>query len=232
MVNPPLPFMASASTNRTSPLGPLFDFAFRANFDPTQKLLDDLLRNHQLFSLTLSQPASLLAADGPNRPLQAAHTSLPRVVTNHIAQRRFGKFDLIGGNSVLFNLPGNEISIRNMQLLFLAVALQFDDLHTIAQRLGNWIEHVRGRNEQHLRQIKGHIEVVIAERRILLGIERFEQCRSRIAAEIAPHFVDFVEHENWIFRLRPANALNNLPRQSADVSAAVAPDFGFIMYAA
>ncbi len=70
------------------------------------------------------------------------------------------------------------------------------------------------------------------KRRILLRIERFEQSRSRIAAEIAPDFVDFVEHENRIFGLRAANALNNLSRQCADVSAAMAANFGFIMHAA
>ena len=57
-----------------------------------------------------------------------------------------------------------------------------------------------------------HIQIVVAERRILLRIERFQQRRSRITAKVAPHFVDFIEHEHRIFRLRTPNALNDLPR--------------------
>ena len=97
-----------------------------------------------------------------------------------------------------------------MNFLFFGVTLQLDDLHTVAKRLRDWIEHVRGSNEQHLRQIKGDIEIVITEARVLFGIECFEQCRSGIAAEIAPYFIDFVEHENRIFGFGAANTLNNL----------------------
>ena len=119
-----------------------------------------------------------------------------------------------------------------MQLLFFAVALQFDDLHAIAQGLGDGVKHVRRGDEKNLRQVEGDVEIVVAEARVLLGIERFEQSRSGIAAEVAADLVDFVEHENRIFGFGAANALDDLSGQCADVGAAMAANFGFIVHAA
>ena len=174
----------------------------------------------------------LLAADRTDSALQAAHARFARVVADDVAHRLFRKLDLFGRDSVLLNLPRNQVLECDVNFFFLGVALQFDDLHAIAQRLGDGVEHVRGGDEEHLRQVERHVEIVVAERRVLLGIERFEQRRSGIAAEVASNFVDFVEHEDRIFRLGAANALNDLSRQRADVSAAMAADLGFIVHAA
>ena len=81
-------------------------------------------------------------------------------------------------------------------------------------------------------KIERHIEVVVAERGVLLRIERFQQRRSRIAAEVAAQLVDFVEHEDRIVGLRAANALDDLSRQGADVGAAMSADFGLVVHAA
>ena len=77
--------------------------------------------------------------------------------------RLFRKFDLLRRDAVLFDLPRNQVLERDVDLFFLGVTLQFDDLHAVAQRLGDRIEHVRRRDEQHLRQIERHVEVVVAE---------------------------------------------------------------------
>jgi hypothetical protein len=96
--------MALASTKSTSPpegvqarptatpgpLGALFDFAFGANLDAAQKFLNDFLRDHQLLALALGQSPRLLAADGADGALQAAHARFARVVTNDIAQSFVG----------------------------------------------------------------------------------------------------------------------------------------------
>ena len=78
----------------------------------------------------------------------------------------------------------------------------------------------------------GHIQIVVAEGGVLLGIQRFEQRRSRIAAEVASDLVDFVEHEDRIVGFGAANALNDLSRQRADVSAPVTANLGFVVHAA
>src|SRR5271157_1657641 len=80
MVNPPLPFMLLASTKSTSP-------PVGVHAKPT------------------ATPARLVAADGSNRPLQAAHTGFARVVANDEANRLLRKKNLVAGDSVLLDLP-------------------------------------------------------------------------------------------------------------------------------
>src|SRR4051812_22565172 len=148
------------------------------------------------------------------------------------AHRSFGVVDLLGLDSVLLNLTWNQIAEGDVDLLVFGVTLQLDDLHAITQRLGNRIEHVRGGNEHHLREIEGYVEVIVTESRILLGVKGFKQRRRRIAAEVAAQFIDLVEHEDRVVGLSTADALNDLSGKRADISAAVTADLGFIMQAA
>jgi hypothetical protein len=60
------------------------------------------------------------------------------------------------------------------------------------------VERVRRRDEHHLREVVVEIEVVVVERRVLLGIEHLEQRRRRIAAEVGRHLVDLVEQEHRV----------------------------------
>ncbi len=96
----------------------------------------------------------------------------------------------------------------------------------------NRIEHVRRGDEQHLGQIERHVEVVIAERVVLLRIEHFEQRRRRVAAEVGAELVDLVQDEDRIARLGAPQPLHDLARERADVGAAVAADFGLVAHAA
>ena len=64
---------------------------------------------------------------------------MPDNVTDTILR----KLNLLGSNSVLLDLPGNEILKCDVDLFFLGVALKLNDLHAIAQRLRNRIKHVR-----------------------------------------------------------------------------------------
>ena len=119
-----------------------------------------------------------------------------------------------------------------MHLLLFAVALQRDDLHAVLQRRRHRVEHVRGADEEHLRQIERHVEIVIAERIVLFRIEGFEQRRGRIAAEVASELVDLVEHDHRVVGFRPANALDDLARQRTDIGAPMAADLGLVVHAA
>ena len=71
-----------------------------------------------------------------------------------------------------------------LQLLFLGVARDLEHFHPVPERRRNRIEHVGGRDEEHLREIERHVEIVIAERVVLLRVEHFEQRRRGIAAEV------------------------------------------------
>ena len=79
-----------------------------------------------------------------------------------------------------------------MDLFVFGVALQLDDLHAIAKRFGNRIEHVRGGDEHHLGEIERHIEIIVAESCVLLRVKSFEQRGRWIAAEVAPELIDFI----------------------------------------
>src|SRR5581483_8304195 len=94
------------------------------------------------------------------------------------------------------------------------------------------VEHVRGRDEEYLRQVEGYVQVVIAEGGVLLGIERFQKSRRRIATKIAAYLVDFVQHEDRIVGLGAANALDDLPGQRSNVGPPVTANFRFVMHAA
>ncbi len=94
------------------------------------------------------------------------------------------------------------------------------------------MHHVRGGDEEYLREVVLHVEVVVDEHEVLLGIEHFEQRCGRIAAEIHGHFVHFVEHEDRVFGSRLLHHLDNLTRERANVGAAMTANFSLIAYAA
>src|SRR5437016_13190789 len=119
-----------------------------------------------------------------------------------------------------------------MDFLFLRVALQFDDLHAVAQRLSNGIKHVGGRDEEDFRQVECHVQIVIAESRVLLWIEGLEERRRWITAKIAPDLIDFVEHENGVFSLSAANSLDDLSRQGAAVTAPLPANLSLVRHTA
>src|SRR5579864_1354622 len=212
--------------------GALGDLAFGPDLDPTQKFLNDFRSYYQLFGLSFRQPSRLFAADRANRALQVAHARLPRIVPDYVPYRFFRKFNLLSRHTVFLFLTRNQILKRDVHFLFFRVALQFDDFHAVAQRLRNRIEHVRGRDEQHLRQVERYIEVVVPEGRALLGIESFEQGRSRITSKIPSYLVDLIQHEHRILGFSAADSLDDLPRQSADIGATVSTNLGLVMHAA
>ena len=55
---------------------------------------------------------------------------------------------------------------------------------------------------------------------------------ARIAAEVAAQLVHLVQHEHRIVGARPPQRLNDLPRQRADVGAAMSADLRFVVHAA
>ena len=64
---------------------------------------------------------------------------------------------------------------------------------------------------------------------VLFRIERFQERRSRIAAKIRAHFIDFIQKKKGIFCFCMSNGFDEAPRHGTDVGAAVPADFSFIM---
>ena len=90
------------------------------------------------------------------------------------------------------------------------------------------MNHVRGGNKKDLREVVFYVQIMIDKHEILFGIENFEQRGRRVAAEIHGHFVDFVQHEDGILCSRFLHHLDDLPRQSANVSPPMAANFGLV----
>src|SRR5688572_12254015 len=165
--------------------------------------------------------------------LEVAHAGLARVVADDRLQRLVRKLDLRDLEAVRLELALHEVALRDLELLFLGVAGKLDDLHAIAQRPGDGLEHVRGGDEHDLGEIEVDREVVVAESRVLLGVEHFEERARRVAVEAAlPELVDLVEHEDAGARLGAADGLDHVPRQRADVSAPMAADLGLVVHPA
>ena len=136
------------------------------------------------------------------------------------------------GQAVRFELALEQIAPGDFELFVLGVTGKLDDLHAVAHGAGNGIEHVGGRDEHHLREIEGDAEIIVAERRVLLGVQHFEQRRGRITVEADAELVDLVEHHHGIARSGLADRLDDVARQRADIGAPVPSDLGFVVHAA
>ncbi len=73
---------------------------------------------------------------------------------------------------------------------------------------------------------------MIEEIDVLLGIEHFQQRRSRIALIGSTDLVDLVEHDHRIGHAAFLDRLNELARHGADIGTSVALDFGLVAHAA
>ncbi len=135
---------------------------------------------------------------------------------------------------MLLALSRHEVAPRDVQLVLLRVAREADDLHAIQQRRRDRLQHVRGRDEEHVRQVEGHLQVVIAEGVVLLRVEHLEHRRRRIALERpAPaELVDLIEHEDRVIHPDAPEPLDDPPRQRPDVRAPVAAHLRLIAHAA
>ena len=197
----------------------------------TEELLDNgrshlhrlLLRDHEFLHT--------LAGQCRNLTLEVTHARFAGVAADQEQQRVVVDRPFLRVQAVLGDRGRDEMLAGNLNLFVLGVAGDADDLHAVHQRSGN-IERIRGRDEHHVGEVVIHLEVVIVERAVLLGVEDLKQSRRRIAAEIGAHLVDLVQQEQRVRGLRLAHRLDDLAGHRADVGAAVSADFRFIPHAA
>src|SRR5882757_7420905 len=154
------------------------------------------------------------------------------MVDDDFAQRLVGNLELIHRQAVRLQLPLQQVTPGDLQLLLFGIPGQFDDLHAIAQRRRNGIEHIGGADEQDLRQVERHAQIIVAERIVLLRIEHFQQRRERVALMTCRELVHLVEHEHGIAAARFAHRLYDVAGQRTDVGPAMTADFRLIMHAA
>src|SRR5271157_5766414 len=214
-------------------LDALLDFLLRAELRHTQEFAHHLRRDHHLVGLALGDTASLLTDEGGYFAFEIAHTRLARIAVDDLPQPLLREFELFAFlHAVFFGLLRDQVLARDVDLLFASVAGEFDDLHAIAQRIRDGIHPVGGGDEDDLGKVEGHVEIVIAEGIVLLRIENLHERGRRIAAEVAAQLVDLIEHAHGVICLGALQALNDLAGQRANIGAAMAANFGFVVHAA
>ena len=104
--------------------------------------------------------------------------------------------------------------------------------HAVAQRPRNRVETFAVAMKNDAAQVERHVEIVVGEGRVLLGIEHLEQRRRRVAVQADAELVHLVQHQHAIARPGLAHGLDDVARHRADIRAAMPADLGFVMHAA
>ena len=153
-------------------------------------------------------------------------------MTNDFQNSFVDEFDLFGPEAVALGLFRYEVAFGDSELLAFGVTGETQYLETILQRRRDRVQHVGSGDEESSRQIVLDIEIVILEGVVLFRIEHFEQRGTRIAAEVSPELVYLVEQDHRIHGAGLLHHLNDLPRQRADIGAAMSADLSFVANAA
>ncbi len=162
----------------------------------------------------------------------AANAGLVRVLADDETQHLVGQRDRAWSQPVRLDLFRHEIALRDAELLVLGVTGERDHVHPVEQRRRDRVDRVRRADEEDLRQVERQVEVVVAERRVLLRVEHLEHRARRIAADVGAHLVDLVDEHHRVRRLRVAQRADDRSRHCADVRAPMAADLRLVAHAA
>jgi len=95
------------------------------------------------------------------------------------------------------------------------------------------VERGVGRGDkQYVRQVVVHVDIVVVEMTVLLGVEYFEQRGSRVALVVVADFVEFVEHEHGVHRTGAFHRVDDAAWHGTDICAAVTAYFGLVVESA
>ena len=201
-------------------------------FCRSENLLHELRRNLCLGAFAASHLRGHRATDAADLAFEFAHAGFAGVVLDYFRQRGRRPLALLALQSILRELPPHEVSLRDFQFLAIGVAGNFDRLHAVAQRGRHIANVVRRGDEDDLREIERHVEVVIDEGVVLSRVEHLEQGARGIAAEVRAELVDFVEHDDRVARAAAAQFLDEPAGHRSDVGAAMPANLRFVAHAA
>ena len=125
-----------------------------------------------------------------------------------------------------------EVVTGDRRLLRGRVSVEADDLHAVEQRAGDRLGLVGGCDEDDLAEVELHVQVVVAERRVLRRVEDLEQRAGRVAPPVRADLVDLVEQDHRVHRPRVTEGTDQAARERPDVRAPVAADLGLVAQAA
>ena len=120
----------------------------------------------------------------------------------------------------------------DLNLLFLRIAGDCDHFHPVKQRARNIVQGVGCNHPKHMGQVKRKLDIVVAERIVLLRIQHFQQCGAGITPEIRAHLIDLIQQKHGIFRTHRFHTLNDPTRQRSHIGTPMAPYLGLIAHTA
>ena len=164
--------------------------------------------------------------------LELADARLARVLAHDVRSTSSTIVTSSSRRPLRSTLARPQVAAGDGDLLVGRVAVEADDLHAVEQRRRDRLGHVGGGDEQDLRQVELDVQVVVAERVVLRGVQHLEQGRARVAAPVGADLVDLVEHDHRVHRAGVAQGAHQPARQRADVGAPVAADLGLVAHAA
>ena len=202
-----------------------------AIFTDARKICEIFRRDGNAGGLAFQYAAQRFSRQLCDFPLKRTHTRFPRVIADQITQSIVADREFLRLKPMGFDLLVEQMSLRNLQLLVLGIALQPDDFHAVQKRL--WQIKAVGRcHEHHVGQVQVDFEIMVIELVVLFRIENLKQCRRRITAEILPKLVDFVEQEQRVHRSRFFQIGRDLTGHRTNIGPAMATNLCFITHAA
>ena len=161
-----------------------------------------------------------------------AYARLARVAVDDQVERGLPELDPGAAHAVQLHLARDEVSDGDLTLLLVRVAGELDQLHAVEQRRRDRVDLVRRADEEDVREVERHVEVVVAEARVLLGVEHLQHRARRVAAEVGSHLVDLVDHQHRVDRAGVPQRADDRSGHRADVGAPVTADLRLVAHAA
>ena len=184
--------------------------------------------DHGSLRALLHQTARDLPADRRDLAFQVANACLRRVLVDDALNGGVVEDDVLVRQAVLGDLAGQQVPLGDLELVLLRIARQPQDFHPVPESRRDGVQDVGRRDEEHLGEIERHLQVMIRESVVLLGIEHLEKRRGRVSAKIHPDLVDLVEDEDRVLGPGPTQALEDPSRQRADVGSPVPANLGLV----
>ncbi len=82
----------------------------------------------------------------------------------------FGKLDFVGQEAVLAPLARDEITVGDAHFFSLGITREGQDFHAVTQGGRDGVQQVGGGDKHHLRQVKGHVQVMVTKLAVLLRV--------------------------------------------------------------
>src|SRR6476620_8755851 len=102
-----------------------------------------------------------LSRNARDSALELTHAGFASVTAKNCGQHVSVPRHVLIRQTVCCDLPRNQKLPSDCELLVIEIARQANDFHSIAKRLRNSGQSIRGRDEQHLREIVIDLEIIV-----------------------------------------------------------------------